>query len=31
VLFVLDDRDQMVEHWREVVGIPCFQVAEGDF
>jgi len=31
VLFILDDRDQMIEHWREVVGIPCFQVEYGDF
>lgn len=31
VLFILDDRDQMIEHWRKVVGIPCFQVEYGDF
>lgn len=30
VLFVLDDRDKVVRQWREM-GLPCFQVAEGDF
>lgn len=30
VIGVLDDRDQVVEMWREV-GLPCFQVAPGDF
>jgi len=30
-LFILDDRDQMIEHWREVVGIPTFQVEYGQF
>lgn len=30
VQFVLDDRNQMVEMWREL-GITCLQVAEGDF
>ena len=30
VLFVLDDRDKVVKQWREM-GLPCFQVAEGDF
>lgn len=30
VLFVLDDRDQVVEFWRSQ-GLTCFQVAEGDF
>jgi predicted kinase len=30
VLFVLDDRDQVVEEWRRI-GIPCFQVAPGNF
>ncbi len=30
VLFVLDDRDQMVKMWREE-GLTCFQVAEGNF
>lgn len=28
--FVLDDRNQVVELWREL-GLPCFQVAPGDF
>ena len=30
VLFVLDDRDQVVEMWREE-GLTCLQVAKGDF
>lgn len=30
VLFVLDDRDQVVELWRKL-GLKCFQVAEGNF
>jgi predicted kinase len=30
VQFVLDDRDQVVKMWRRS-GIPCFQVAEGNF
>lgn len=30
VLFVLDDRNQTVEKWREI-GLPTFQVAEGNF
>lgn len=30
VLFVLDDRDQVVKMWREE-GLVCFQVAEGNF
>ena len=30
VKFVLDDRDQVVEMWRDM-GLPCFQVAPGDF
>jgi len=30
VLGVLDDRNQVVKMWREV-GLPCFQVADGDF
>lgn len=30
ILYVLDDRDQVVQMWRRR-GIPCFQVAEGDF
>ena len=31
VVFVLDDRDQVVELWRHDLGLPCFQVAEGAF
>lgn len=30
VLFVLDDRDRVVEKWREL-GLTCFQVAPGNF
>lgn len=30
VLFVLDDRNQVVDMWREL-GLTCLQVAEGDF
>lgn len=30
VLFVLDDRNQVVDLWRHL-GLTCFQVAEGDF
>ena len=30
VLFVLDDRNQVVDMWRRN-GLTCFQVAEGDF
>jgi len=30
VLFVLDDRDQVVKMWRSL-GLTCFQVAEGNF
>lgn len=30
VLFVLDDRNQVVEMWRNL-GLKCLQVAEGDF
>ncbi len=30
VLFVLDDRDQVVNMWREQ-GLKCLQVAEGNF
>ncbi|MFP5226631.1 MAG: hypothetical protein ACLGXA_03310, partial [Acidobacteriota bacterium] len=30
VLFVLDDRNRVVEKWREL-GLPCLQVAKGDF
>lgn len=31
VLFVLDDRDQVVEMWRKELGLPCHQVNYGDF
>lgn len=31
VLFVLDDRDQVVKMWREELGLTCFQVAPGAF
>lgn len=31
VWFVLDDRDQVVELWRNKLGLPTFQVAEGNF
>jgi predicted kinase len=30
VLFVIDDRNKVVEQWR-AMGLPCFQVAPGDF
>jgi hypothetical protein len=30
VLFVLDDRNQVVELWRRL-GLTCLQVAEGNF
>lgn len=30
VLFVLDDRNQVVDYWRSI-GLTCFQVAPGDF
>lgn len=30
VRFVLDDRNQVVNYWREI-GLTCLQVAEGDF
>ncbi len=29
--FVLDDRNQVVEMWRNQLGLKCFQVAWGDF
>jgi hypothetical protein len=29
--FVLDDRDQVVKMWRHELGLPCLQVAEGNF
>lgn len=31
ILFVLDDRDQVVELWRRELGLTCFQVNYGDF
>lgn len=31
VWFVLDDRDQVVDLWRRKLGLPTFQVADGDF
>lgn len=31
VIFVLDDRNQVVEMWRKELGLTVFQVAEGDF
>lgn len=31
VLCVLDDRDQVVEMWREELGLTCLQVAPGNF
>lgn len=31
VRFVLDDRDQVVTLWRDRLGLPTWQVAEGDF
>ncbi len=31
VLFVLDDRDQVVKMWREDLGLTCLQVDYGDF
>lgn len=31
VWFVLDDRNQVVELWRNKLGLPTFQVAEGNF
>jgi len=31
VLFVLDDRDQVVKMWREEMGLTCLQVNYGDF
>jgi predicted kinase len=29
--FVLDDQDSVVSLWRDVIGLPCFQVAYGNF
>jgi len=31
ILFVLDDRDSVVELWRNEIGVPCFQVDYGNF
>lgn len=31
VWFILDDRDQVVDLWRRKLGLPTFQVADGDF
>lgn len=31
VLFVLDDRDQVVRMWRKDLGLTCLQVEYGDF
>ena len=31
VLFVIDDRKQVVDMWRNVAGLPVAQVAEGNF
>lgn len=31
VLFVLEDRDQVVRMWREELGLTCLQVDYGDF
>lgn len=31
VRFVLDDRDQVINLWRRKLGLPTFQVADGDF
>ena len=31
VLLVLDDRNQVVDMWRKVLGLPCFQVDYGNF
>ena len=31
VLFVLDDRNQVVDMWRKELGLPRFQVDYGDF
>ena len=31
ILFVLDDRSQVVNMWRDALGLVCFQVAEGNF
>jgi hypothetical protein len=31
VLFVLDDRNQVVDMWRKELNLACFQVDYGDF
>lgn len=31
VLFVMDDRNQVVRMWRDSFGLTCLQVAEGNF
>jgi hypothetical protein len=31
VRYCLDDRDQVVDLWRNKLGLPTYQVAEGDF
>ena len=31
VLFVMDDRNSVVELWRNEIGLTCFQVGEGNF
>lgn len=31
IRLVLDDRDQMIRFWRDDLGFPAFQVADGDF
>ena len=31
VLFVMDDRNQVVDMWRNELKLTCFQVAEGNF
>lgn len=31
IQFVIDDRDRVVKMWRHELGLPCFQVAEGNF
>ena len=31
ILFVIDDRTQVVRMWRDALGLTCFQVAEGNF
>ena len=31
ILFVLDDRDQVVDMWRKDLGLTCLQVAYGNF